>query len=63
MTQVMTSARPIAPFARSRVRRRFDATAVAAVALYVAVVIATAIAVALAAPKIPDIGSLYIAVT
>jgi hypothetical protein len=63
-TPTMTSPRALAPFRRGGSERRIaDPHRAIAIALYVAVVIAVAVAVVIAAPHVPDIGSLYVTVT
>jgi hypothetical protein len=60
-----TLAQTILQTQRGRIRRRLDMepqTVIAAV-FYLAVLIATGVAVVLAARSMPDIGSIYVAVT
>ena len=62
MTSMTRSAR--APVGRGAARRSgTDPALLIAAALFLAVVIAEAAFIALAAPSIPDIGTLYITVT
>jgi len=60
----MTSTLTMSPFDRPAIsRRRGTVSGFLVGALFLAVLIAVAAAVAVAASKIPDIGSIYIAVT
>jgi hypothetical protein len=65
MTMSSTLTQPIPQIQRRRIRRRLEVepqTVIAAV-FYLAVLIATGVAVVLAARSIPDIASIYVAVT
>jgi hypothetical protein len=59
----MTRSTPAVAGHRASRRSGADPAFLIAAALFLAVVIANAVFIALAAPSIPDIGSLYITVT
>ncbi len=62
-TRTMPAPSAATPASRRTSRSFADPALLIAVALFLAVVIAEAAFIALAAPSIPDIGSLYITVT